>query len=309
MSLNRRGFLKTLGTIGSTSLIGSYKKAVAQEHLPGYPDRFGMLHDVPLCTGCRKCEWACKDQNKLPNKPIKTFDDKSVFEEKRRTDEENYTVVNRYPNPKDEEKPFYLKTQCNHCDEPACASACLVAALKKTPEGAVVYNKDICIGCRYCMTACPFYVPTYEYHKPFTPQIRKCTLCYERISKNGESPACAKICPTQALTFGRRSELIKLAREKIRSKPGKYVDHIYGEREVGGTSWLYISEIPFDKLGFSMDVGTRPYPELTRGFLTMVPAVLVIWPVLLGGFYMFTKHREQMLKEGEWTPERKEEQV
>ncbi len=308
MSINRRAFLKAIGAIGSTSLIGRHSKAIAQEHFPGYPDRFGVLHDIPLCTGCRKCEWACKDQNKLPNKPIETYDDKSVFEKKRRTDAESYTVVNRYPNPKDKEKPIYVKFQCNHCDEPACASACLVKALKKTPEGAVTYNKDVCIGCRYCMTACPFYVPAYEYHNALTPEVRKCTLCYERITKEGEIPACVKICPTQALTFGKRSELIKVAREKIRSKPGEYIDHIYGKHEVGGTCWLYISGVPFEQLGFPTDVGTKPYPELTKGFLTMVPAGVVILPALLGGFYMFTKHREQMTKDEATTSEKKETQ-
>ena len=307
MSFNRRSFLKTIGAIGSTTFLGRYSKAFAQEHLAGYPDRYGVLHDIPLCIGCRKCEWACKDQNKLPNKPIEMYDDKTVFEKERRTDEANYTVVNRFPNPENKEKPIYVKRQCNHCDEPACASACLVAAFKKTSKGAVTYNKDVCIGCRYCMTACPFYVPAYEYNNPFSPQIRKCNLCYDRIIKNGEIPACVKICPTQALTFGKRSELIKLAREKIRSKPEEYIDHIYGEHEVGGTCWLYISGVPFEKLGFPTDVGTKPYPEFTRGFLSMVPAVLVVWPALLGGFYMFTKNREQETEEEEVIPEEKEE--
>jgi Fe-S-cluster-containing dehydrogenase component len=299
MPINRRGFLKAIGAMGSTSLIGSYNKASAQNHLPGYPDRSGVLHDIPLCTGCRKCEWACKDQHKFPNKAIETFDDKSVFEKKRRTDQESYTVVNSYPNPVNKEKPVYVKRQCNHCDEPACASACLVKAFTKTPEGSVRYNKNVCVGCRYCMTACPFYVPAYDYHDPLTPEIRKCTLCYERITKKGEIPACVKICPTQALTFGKRNELLKLAKEKIRSHPEHYVNHVYGEHEVGGTCWLYISGVPFEQLGFDMNLGAKPYPELTRGFLSMVPAVLVIWPALLGGFYMFTQHREGMDEEEE----------
>jgi len=105
MPINRRNFLKAIGVMGSTSLIGSCSEALAQEHFTGYPDRFGVLHDIPLCTGCRKCEWACKDQHRLPNKPIEAFDDKSVFGKKRRTDEENNTVVNSYPNPKNANKP------------------------------------------------------------------------------------------------------------------------------------------------------------------------------------------------------------
>lgn len=112
----------------------------------------------------------------------------------------------------------------------------------------------------------------------------------------------------EAITFGKRSDLIKLAGKKILENPKRYVDHIYGAHEVGGTSWLYLAGVPFEKIGFRTDVGTKPYPELTKGFLTMVPAVLVIWPALLGGFYMFTKHREQMVEEEETTPEKKEDQ-
>ena len=111
----------------------------------------------------------------------------------------------------------------------------------------------------------------------------------------------------EAMTFGKRSELIKLAKRRILEHPDKYVDHIYGELEVGGTSWLYISGVPFEHLGFPTDLGTTPYPELTRGFLSMVPAVLVIWPALLGGFYMFTQHREQIDEEEGATFENKED--
>jgi Fe-S-cluster-containing dehydrogenase component len=255
-------------------------------------------------VGCRTCEAACNEANQLPP-PEVPFDDDSVFEKTRRTDQRTYTVVNRYPNPKGG-SPIFVKQQCRHCDEPACASACLVKAFTKTPKGAVTYNKGVCVGCRYCMTACPFYVPAYEYDDPFSPEIKKCTMCYDtRVSKGGV-PACAEACPMEVMTFGKRSELIKVAKKRIIEHPDRYVDHIYGEHEVGGTSWLYISGVPFDQLGFPTDLGTKPYPELTKGFLSMVPAVLVIWPALLGGFYMFTQHRDEMGEEEE-IPEEKED--
>jgi NAD-dependent dihydropyrimidine dehydrogenase PreA subunit len=180
-----------------------------------------------------------------------------------------------------------------HCNEPACASACLVGALKKTPEGAVVYNKDICLGCRYCMIACPFNVPAYEYHDAFAPQVCKCDLCHERFITDHEPPACVSICPQEVMVFGKRDDLIDLARERIALHPEKYQDHIYGINEAGGTSWLYLSEVPFEDLGFPMDLGTKPYPEYTRGFLSMVPGVLILWPALLGGFHAFMKSREK----------------
>lgn len=308
MTINRRGFLKAVSAIGASSLVGGQKKAFAVEDFSGYPDRYGVLTDLTLCIGrnCRKCEEACKKENKLPP-PKVPLEDNSVFEKIRRPDEQNYTVVNRFPNPKPGGPPVYVKHQCRHCDEPACASACLVRALRKTPEGPVIYNKNVCIGCRYCMTACPFYVPAYEYNDPFSPGIKKCTMCYDTRISEGRIPACVEACPLQVMTFGKRSDLIELARKKIMDVPGRYFHHIYGEHEVGGTSWLYISGVPFEELGFPMDLGTTSYPELTRGFLSMISAVLVIGPVLLGGFYMFTRHREHLGEEEETIPEKKED--
>jgi len=305
MGIDRRKFLKAVAAAGGAGLVGKSKLARGVEHFTGYPDRLGVLTDLTRCVGCRTCEAACNEVNKLPPPKI-PFDDQSVFEKTRRTSERAYTVVNRYPNPKPGGPPIYVKHQCRHCDEPACASACLVAAFTKTPEGAVSYNEGVCVGCRYCMTACPFYVPAYEYNDPFSPEIKKCTMCYDtRISKGG-IPACVEACPMEAMTFGKRSDLIRVARKRILEHPDKYTDHIYGENEVGGTSWLYISGVPFEKLGFATDLGTKPYPELTRGFLSMVPGVLVIWPALLGGFYMFTQHRELMDEEEEEIIEEKE---
>jgi len=179
-----------------------------------------------------------------------------------------------------------------HCDEPACASACLVAAIRKTPEGPVTYNKDVCIGCRYCMVACPFSIPAYDYFNATSPQVRKCTMCYDRI-RQGKIPACAEICPKEAITFGKRKELIGLAREKIRSHPDRYNPQIFGEKEVGGTGWLYLAGADFGQIGFPDEIGTTPYPELTRGFLGMVPIVFTIWPLLLTGFRKFSLSRQR----------------
>ena len=254
----------------------------------------GVLTDLSLCVGCRKCEWACKEANGLPNQLIQAYEDKSVFARKRRTDGQNFTVVNRYPPVEPEGNPVDVKTQCMHCFEPACASACLVAAFRKTPEGPVLYDEDVCIGCRYCMIACPFFIPAYTYDDPFTPKVRKCTMCFERMTQEGDVPACAKICPEEAISFGRRSDMLALARDKINRNPGRYVDHIYGEYEAGGTCWLYVSPKPFEELGFRADVGTTPYPQLTKAFLSSVPLVLIMWPALLMGAYAFTQRREEL---------------
>jgi len=286
--MNRREFLKSIVTIGTVSLLGKPKQVSAAEYFPGYPDRFGMLSDLTLCIGCRSCEEACNQANNLPSLSP-SWEDKSVFDKKRRTDASHLTVVNRYTI---KGEPVYRKVQCLHCNEPACVSACLVGALKKSKEGPVTYNPNVCIGCRYCMIACPFYIPAYEYSNLLTPRVMKCQMCYARIKKGG-IPACAEACPMEAITFAKRSDLLNLARTRISKHPNKYINHIYGENEAGGTGWLYISPVSFEKLDFPMDVGTKPYPEFTREFLSWVPLVFVLWPGMLTGLYAITKNREQ----------------
>jgi hypothetical protein len=113
------------------------------------------------------------------------------------------------------------------------------------------------------MVACPFQIPAYDYDNPLTPQVRKCTFCFDQISRVGEVPACVKICPEECLIFGRRGDLLRLAREKIAAGQGRYVNHIYGEHEAGGTSWLYLAGVPFEELGF-VPLGNVVPSELTE---------------------------------------------
>jgi ferredoxin len=176
--------------------------------------------------------------------------------------------------------------------EPACMSSCFVDAYTKTPEGAVVYDASVCVGCRYCIVACPFDVPTYEYDEALEPKVMKCTLCHPRLLE-GKLPGCVEACPQESLLFGRREDLIAVARERIRRHPDRYVDHIYGEHEMGGTNWLYISGVPFEELGFRTDLGTAPAPKLTSGALSAVPIILGVWPALLGGIYIMTRTKEK----------------
>ncbi len=295
--ISRRGFLKGAGiAAGCVALSGLVKvpSALAAEDFQGYPDRYGMLTDITMCVGCRMCEFGCAKANHLPE-PKYPPATSAVFETKRRTDANTFTVVNRYTNPVSGE-PVYRKQQCMHCNEPACASACLVAALKKNPEGQVTYNENVCIGCRYCMVACPFNGLTYEYDDAATPAIRKCWMCFERFQQ-GLIPACAEICPTKATIFGKRSDLLKIAKDRIAERPDLYVDHIYGETEVGGTGWMYISSVPFDLLGLPGNLGKTPYPEYTRDFLLGVPLVLTMWPGLLAGVNALIKRKERLAQD------------
>lgn len=291
--ISRRSFL--LGsavTIGGGALLGGYEEVFAYKGLTGWPDRFGCLTDLTACVGCRTCEKACNEANNLPP-PDTPFEDASVFKEKRRPTEKAYTVVNQYKNPKNGGMPLYRKIQCNHCNEPACASACPIHAYTKTPEGAVIYDPDKCFGCRYCMIACPFYIPAYSYGDPLTPEIVKCTFCYGRI-KNGGMPACAEACPVGAITFGKRKDLVKVARKRLMKNPDRYIDHIYGEHEVGGTSWMYISGVPFEQLDFPANLPKKPLIEATKGFLNAVPIVFTVWPALFGMIYAALRHREEL---------------
>jgi len=293
MGISRRKFLGFLGgaAAGATTVFGSQAQAASNKTFPGYPGAGGVLHDITRCIGCRKCEEACNAVNELPA-PAQPFDDLAVLDTGRRTAADTFTVVNRFDGDQTR-PPVFVKNQCNHCLEPACASACFVRALRKVASGAVVYDASLCVGCRYCMIACPFNIPAYEYDEPLTPRVRKCHLCQPRLEK-GLLPGCVEACPKEALTFGPRDKLIKEARQRIQKHPDRYVDHIYGEQEMGGTSWLYLAGQPFGQIGLREDLGITPAPSLTAGPLAAVPIVVGLWPVLLTGIYAISKRKDKI---------------
>jgi Fe-S-cluster-containing dehydrogenase component len=290
---DRRTFFRIAGAAGAASVAAAASPARAS--VSARPGATGVLVDTTKCVGCRGCEAACSEANKLPEPA--TSGEGAVFASRRTTSPDSFTVVNKavQAGPGGEER--FAKTQCMHCIEPSCASACCVKALEKTAEGPVVYHANKCLGCRYCMVACPFDVPKYTYNKPI-PIVRKCTFCAER-QKAGQAPACTEVCPSGALTFGKREELLELARTRIYQDPGKYVHHVYGETEAGGTSWMYISDIPFEKVGLDKRVSTKSYPSMTQGALSTVPFVLTLWPPLLMGLYAFNKRKDEVSKNGE----------
>jgi len=308
MPIPRRTFLK-FAALGLGAAVSSQtQEAEAVQAPTGYPDSRGVLVDLTECIGCRKCEWRCNEVNGLPPRPPSDFEDKSVFERTRRTHADTFTVVNRFANAADPEKPVYVKKQCMHCQEPACASVCFVKAFTKQPSGAVTYDPSLCMGCRYCMAACPFNIPAYQYDDAFTPEVTKCTFCFERTQAEGTQPGCVEVCPVEALTYGKRSDLIELAHARIWSRPGRYVDHVYGEKEVGGTSWMYLSAAPFDQVGFRTDLGETPIPALSRGFLSMVSVVLMTWPLLCMLFRQSAKSAEKDAEGGAPEPDAREEE-
>jgi formate dehydrogenase iron-sulfur subunit len=236
-----------------------------------------LLIDITKCVGCGECSRACAVANNLP------------AEESKELSATHYTVVQAYNGDQ-----TFVRRMCMHCEQPTCVSACLVGAFTKMETGAVLYDENKCIGCRYCMQACPFEVPRYEWSS-LTPRVQKCRMCYEKVAAGGKT-ACADACPAEATTFGDRDELIREARKRIDENPGQYINYIYGLKEVGGTSVLYISNVPFEKLGFPMTVPKEPIPELSWKVLSQIPKYSVAAGVVLFGINWITQRRTEVAR-------------
>jgi formate dehydrogenase iron-sulfur subunit len=232
-----------------------------------------MLIDTTRCVGCNACADACKQANGLGG------------EVEERLSARTWTRVR-------EVNGIYVREMCMHCREPSCASVCPVGALHPTERGPVAYDEKKCIGCRYCMVACPFGVPKYEWEKAL-PRVQKCIGCLGRLEQ-GEIPACAAACPAEATTFGDRSTLLAEAHDRIRNAPGQYVDHIYGEDEVGGTHVMFLASVPFEQLGFPVSLPHEPMPDLTWKALSKIPTVVSVGGVTLLGVWWVIQRRMRM---------------
>ena len=232
-----------------------------------------MLLDTTLCIGCNACQGACKEANQLP-----------PGDENRLT----WTAFTALS----EHQGRYVRHLCQHCEEPTCVSVCPVGALGKSAAGPVTYDGNKCIGCRYCLQACPFHVPKYEWSST-RPSIRKCHFCATRLAA-GRPTACSEACPTGATLFGDREELLAEAGRRFAAAPDKYVPRIYGREEVGGTSMLYLSPVPFEQLGFDTRLGRTPMPLLTMSVLSKAPNVLTVGSVLLSGIWWITNRRGEV---------------
>jgi formate dehydrogenase iron-sulfur subunit len=238
-----------------------------------------ILYDSTLCVGCKQCEEACAKRWGL------AYDSKVADEEK--ISAHKLTAVRTYGDK-------FSRKLCQHCEDPTCASVCPVRAMQKTAFGPVIYDASRCFGCRYCMQACPFQVPSYEWSSR-TPKVRKCNMCYER-QMAGKPTACTEACPTGATICGERDELLREARKRIAEKPTDYVHAVYGEREVGGTSVFTLAPVPFEKIGLNVKLPHEPIPAMTWQALRVVPDVVTGGATLLGGIYWITHRREEVAK-------------
>ena len=273
------------------------------------------LIDISNCIGCRACQVACKQWNERDGEQTELQDDLG-FQNPATLSAKTLTLIafHEFENaqkPGGVESAFVMQ-RCLHCLEPACVSACPTTALYRQSDGPVSYNVDDCIGCRYCALACPWDVPTSDWNTR-APKISKCTHCADRAPQpppttfNGQPlsleaakqfadtmaiPACVKACPADALRYGTRDEMLALAHKRIADRPDKYVDHVYGEKELGGTSVLYLSRVPFEKLGFPT-YGEKPFPAFTKTALGAVPPAVMAVGALLGASYAFFRKRAQ----------------
>jgi len=234
-----------------------------------------LLFDMVECAGCRNCVKACKEIHGFPGDP----------EEATTLSATCYTTMVI-------EDDYPIRNMCRHCVSPSCASVCPVGALRKTDEGPVVYDASRCIGCRYCMMACPFNIPRYEWNKP-VPAVRKCDMCIDR-QREGKLPACAEACPHKATIFGTRKELLAEAWRRINKSPRDYYPHVYGEHELGGTSVLFLAPHEVATLGYKASLGDKPLPELTWQVLSKLPGIGVVSAAALMGIWWITRRRDEV---------------
>ncbi|MEA3336363.1 MAG: 4Fe-4S dicluster domain-containing protein [Chloroflexota bacterium] len=285
--ISRRGFLKRVGT-GTAAAFGL--AMLPQQALSGYASgdseshgpTWSLLIDLTRCTGCDSCALACKASNELPDAdvvPSALDADTYTFVEEHQVTKADGTTVTRY-----------VKRQCMHCLDASCVSACPAAAMHNSGEGPVIYRADRCLGCRYCQVACPFEIPRFDWDNGLTPKISKCWMCFEGLQE-GQLPACVEACPTGALRFGRRDDLLAQAHAQIASNPARYIDHVYGENEVGGTSVLYLSDVPFEQLGFVANLPDTAPAQETEKIMSKLPTVIAGMTALMAGSAFIT-HRK-----------------
>lgn len=238
-----------------------------------------ILLDSTRCVGCGACMAACREKNGLPETNADSLTDTQ------------FTVV-RQARGKDGDVNY--RRMCMHCKAPACASVCPVGALHKTVSGPVVYNPEICLGCRYCIQACPFSAPKYEWSSA-APRVRKCEFCADRLAQ-GKINACAEACQYGATVAGEREDLLREARARLAAEPGNYVPQIYGEHEAGGASVLMLSPIPFQAMGLPANLPLEPLPMLTFRVLSKIPPLVGVGAAMLTGLWWLTDRKQQVAR-------------
>lgn len=303
-SLTRRGFLSkgasataalVVGAAGAKTGLAETESENGEALRAQAAQQYALLFDSTLCVGCRSCELACESEHHLGRSGDEIFEGRPA-EDARALAPDVFTYVTFHQIEADPSTAAFGKVQCMHCIEPACVSSCPVNALEKTAAGPVIWHEDLCLGCRYCMMACPFLVPRFEWDSR-NPRIRKCDMCYERLLK-GEPPACVAACPTGALKLGKRESLLEEAHRRIEQRPRRYVHRVYGEHEAGGTNFLHLAGRPFEELGYRRNLPLRSYREYTRPAMAAIPYVLNGLAILLGAITWVANRRRAIAEAG-----------
>ncbi len=280
--ISRRQFVKTAGAAAGAAAL---PKSAAAAEPRSFDNAVAKLYDATRCIGCRSCLRACRKVNNLSPEPGEI--DGVNFDMPQDLSPNNWMVIQAYKQEADPEtgKPAdwsFIKKNCMHCNVPACVSVCPVAAMEKTEAGPVVYHEDRCIGCRYCLLACPYGVPRYEWVDRM-PRVRKCILRLD----------CVHACPVGALQAGGRRQLIDEAHRRIRENPERYVDHVYGEHEAGGTSYLILSGLPLEKLGLPK-LPTTVRSSYAEALMGSLPGLMIGLGLFLGGLYQLEKRQRRV---------------
>ncbi len=293
--LTRREFLKAAGAgVGAMVMTAAGAKAAqaTQAHPSEHafkpqPNGVSILYDATRCIGCRACQTACREANHLPPE----VDPSGRYDAPQDLSGSTWMLIQLYRDAENPERWSFIRRACMHCIEPACVAACPLGALYITPQGAVAYHPEVCFGCRYCMVSCPFGVPRYQWGS-VTPFIQKCDLNTSngRLAA-GKLPACVEACPVEALTFGTREEMLEEAHRRIEEHPDRYVDHVYGEHEAGGTHVLYLSSIPFEEMGLPTPE-PHPLPEKLKVPMDYaVPGIIVGMTTFTVAVYKITQEK------------------
>ena len=301
MELSRRealrGIVSKCAPVAAIALALPAADAAETSSRPAAP--IGMLYDATLCIGCKACVSACAEANELPRDVSRDGlhqapEDLNAFTK---------NIIKLYK-PQENSPDSFVKLQCMHCLDPACVAACPFQSLWKDERtGVVAWEPSRCIGCRYCEVACPYHVPKFEWNA-FNAKIVKCEFCRPRLDK-GFEPACTSVCPTHAVIFGPREDLLSQAKARIEHSPDKYFENrVYGEHEAGGTQVLYLSHVPFEKIGLP-SLETAAIPERLKWqklFYKFLALPLLMYAMLTSVMKKnWNEHQEEMREEEEKT--------
>jgi len=298
MNISRRGALK-VAAFGAATATGA-RKAEAREKKTAPPDATGMLYDATLCIGCKACVAACRDANDLEREAHSV-----LYDDPQDLTANTCNIIKFYEG---EDQRSFVKQQCMHCIDPACAAACMMGSFQKRQNGIVTWKPDRCIGCRYCQVACPFNIPKFEWNSAI-PAMVKCQMCLAKagttepgqLNEVGQ-PACTEVCPRHAVIYGPYEELKAEALRRIAEEPDRYEDHVYGLEEVGGTQVLYLTArgVPFEKLGLPK-LGTEPVPALPVGLQHTIykgfVAPVVVYGIVAGLVWRTRRQHDEAGKE------------